>query len=82
MRAEREPAGRTLSRGGVTFLDGDTAEVALDADEAAALLTITESFEAATVSACPQCRSRVLAAVALVDVIDASPPLPRGSDLI
>lgn len=82
MRAGRERAGRAISNGGVTFLDGESAEVALDAEEARSFLAMTSGLEAATVSACPRCRSRVLAAVALVDLIDASPPLPRGSDLI
>ena len=39
------------------------------------------SLEEATVSACGQCRSRVIAAVALVDLLDGSPH-PRSGDLI
>ena len=40
----------------------------LDVDEAAALLSLTNGLERATVSACPPCRSRIVAAVALVDL--------------
>jgi hypothetical protein len=55
--------------------------VTLDEDEATALFDLTDDLDAATVSACPSCRSRVLACVALVDVIDGAPPHPRGADL-
>ncbi|HEY5014568.1 MAG TPA: hypothetical protein VIK61_17925 [Acidimicrobiia bacterium] len=64
------------------IVDEEQNEVALDAAETGALLAATAGLEAATVSACPDCHSRVLAAVALVDLIDASPPLPRGADLV
>jgi hypothetical protein len=67
---------------GLTFLDDDGTEVVLEAPEALALLEMTEGLEGATVSACAGCRSRVLAAVALVDVLDASAPHPRAGDLI
>jgi hypothetical protein len=67
---------------GLTFLDDDGEEVVLDADEAAALLALTDGLEAATVSACPDCRSRVVAGVALVDVLDAAAPHPRGPELV
>ena len=64
------------------IVDEEQNEVALDAADAAALLAATAGLEAATVSACPDCHSRVLAAVALVDLIDASAPHPRGADLV
>jgi hypothetical protein len=67
---------------GLRFLDDDGNEVALDADEAGALLAVTGGLEAATVSACADCRSRVLAAVALVDLLDASAPHARASELV
>ena len=57
-------------------------EVVLDAGEADALFALTNGLEAATVSACPDCRSRVLSCVALVDVLDAAPPLPLAPELI
>jgi hypothetical protein len=63
-------------------MDDDGNELVLDAQEAERLLAITGSLDAATVSACPSCACRVLAAVALVDLIDASPPHPRGGELI
>jgi hypothetical protein len=62
--------------------DEDGTEVLFDADEARSLLALTKGFEPATVSACPECRSRVLAAVALVDLLEASPPHPRASELL
>jgi hypothetical protein len=67
---------------GLTFADEDGVEVVLDADEAVSLLGITRGLDAATVSACPGCRSRVLAAVALVDLLDASAPHARSGELV
>jgi hypothetical protein len=67
---------------GLQFVDDDGNEVLLDAGEAAALLAVSDGLEPATVSACPDCRSRVVAAVALVDLLDASAPHPRAGDLV
>jgi hypothetical protein len=67
---------------GLRFIDDDGTEVRLDLFEARALLAITHDLEPATVSACPDCRSRVVAAVALVDLLDASPPHPRAGELV
>lgn len=64
------------------IVDEEQNEVALDESEAAALLAVTAGLEAATVSACPDCHSRVLAAVALVDLVDASAPHPRARDIV
>jgi len=64
------------------ILDDDGEQVALDATEAAALLSFTGDLERATVSACTACRSRVLAAVAFVDLLADTPPHPRTGDLI
>ncbi|HZP31289.1 MAG TPA: hypothetical protein VFC99_20225 [Acidimicrobiia bacterium] len=66
----------------LAVMDDDGEEVVLDATEADALFALTNGLEAATVSACPDCRSRVLACVALVDVLDAAPPLAQGPELI
>jgi hypothetical protein len=66
---------------GLVIMDDDGNEIVLDPHEAACLFEITDSLEAATVSACPNCRCRVVAAVALVDVLDAAPPHPRTSEL-
>lgn len=63
------------------FLDDDGNEVVLDGDEAASLWSLVGGLDDATVSACPGCRSRVLACVALVDLLDAAPPHPRARDL-
>ena len=63
-------------------MDDDGNEVILDAHEASCLLILTNSLDAATVSACPDCNARVLATVALIDLIDAAPPHPRGNDLL
>src|SRR4051794_20541821 len=67
---------------GLRFVDDDGVEVVLDRFETDALLTVTLGLEPATVSACPDCRSRVIAAVALVDLLDASPPLSQTGELI
>ena len=64
------------------FLDDDGQRVDLDAGEAESLLTVTADLDGATVSACGQCRSRVVAAVALVDLLDASRPHSRSGDLV
>lgn len=71
------PVAATLA-----FLDDDGNEIVLDDREAAALLEGTGDLDGATVSACPGCRSRVLACLALVDVLDASAPHPRAEELI
>ncbi len=63
------------------ILDEDGEELVLDADEAASLLALTDRFDAATVSACPTCASRVLACVAVVDLLRAGPPHPRAREL-
>lgn len=65
----------------LTFVDDEGERVELDRDDATTLLEITGGLEAATVSACPDCRSRVLAVVALVDLLDAAPPHARTNDL-
>jgi hypothetical protein len=68
--------------GALRFLDEDGEAVELDAGEADALMVLTGGLDNATVSACSQCRSRVLATVALVDLLDAAPAHPRSGDLI
>jgi hypothetical protein len=77
-----EQARRRQVGGGLTFLDGEAAEVTLDDAEATSLLALVGDLEDVTVSACPGCRSRILAAVALVDLLDASPPHPRATELV
>jgi hypothetical protein len=66
----------------LAILDDEGEEVVLDDDEATALLALTGNLDAATVSACPTCRSRILAVVALVDLLAAAPPSPRSRDLV
>ena len=63
-------------------MDEDGQDVELDAGEAASLLAITAGLDEATVSACAECRSRVLATVAFVDVLDAAQTHARSGDLI
>ena len=67
---------------GLVITDDDGNEVVLDRAEAEGLFAIAGRLEAATVSACPDCRCRVIAAVALVDLLDAAAPHPRGGELI
>ena len=64
-------------------MDEDGNEVVLDARESRLPVRCSPAgLEAATISACPDCRCRVLASVALVDLLDAAPPHPRGTELI
>jgi hypothetical protein len=67
--------------GSLAFVDDDGNRVVLDAPEALMLFGLTDGFDAATVSACATCRSRVLAVVAVLDVIDSGPFHPRAADL-
>jgi hypothetical protein len=65
----------------LTFVDDEGERVELDAEETRTLLAVTDGLDAATVSACPRCRSRVLAVVALVDLLRDSAPHDRAADL-
>jgi hypothetical protein len=66
----------------LVVLDEEGDDVVLDAADASALFAVTGNLDAATVSACPTCRSRVLACLALVDLLDDAAPHPRASELI
>jgi hypothetical protein len=66
----------------LVILDDEGEEVVLDADEAATLFALTGDLDAATVSACPQCRSRILAVVALADLLDEAPAFVRSGELV
>jgi hypothetical protein len=63
-------------------MDDDGQEVVLDRHEADSLWSLTSHLDAATVSACPNCRSRVVATVAFVDMLDRAAPHPRAGELI
>jgi hypothetical protein len=65
----------------LAFADDDGEEVVLETEEADSLLALTGGLDSATVSACPQCRSRVLACVALVDLFEDAPPHPRSNEI-
>jgi len=67
---------------GLVFVDDDGEELELDEAEADALVALTDGLEAATVSACPTCRARVLAVVALGDLLESGPLHPRSRELI
>ncbi len=66
----------------LSFLDDEGEEVVLDGADAASLLAITDGLEAATVSACPGCRSRVLACLALVALLESGAPHPSARRLV
>jgi hypothetical protein len=66
---------------GLRFCDEVGDDVVLDQTDADILWRITDGLEAATVSACQSCRSRVVAAMALVDLLDASPTHRAGGAL-
>ena len=66
----------------LVVLDEGGDQVVLDATEATSLFAATNDLEAATISACPTCRCRVLACLALVDVLDDGPAHPRTNELV
>jgi hypothetical protein len=66
----------------LVIFDADGEELAFDAAEAAALFALTADLEAATVSACPKCRSRVVAVVALADLLADAPPFAHSGALL
>jgi hypothetical protein len=66
----------------LAILDDDGEVVVLDAEDAARLFALTGDLDAATVSACPGCRSRILAVVALVDLLGAAPLFARAGELV
>lgn len=66
----------------LVVLDADGHEVVFDAAEARDLHAFTGGLEDATVSACPSCRSRILAVVALSDLLDDAPPFARSGELV
>ena len=66
----------------LTIVDDDGASVEFDAVEAETLMSLTNQLDAATTSACPDCRSRVVSVVALADLLEAAPPHPRTGDLL
>jgi hypothetical protein len=74
-----EPA---VTRADLVVLDADGEEVVFDADEARDLLAFTGGLDGATVSACPTCRSRILAVVALADLLDDAPAFARSGELV
>jgi len=53
----------------LALTDEDGERVELDAFEATLLLELTQGLEPATVSACPGCRSRVVAVIAFLDLL-------------
>jgi len=65
----------------LVVLDADGHDVVFDAAEARDLHALTGGLEGATVSACPSCRSRILAVVALSDLLDDAPPFARSGEL-
>ena len=66
----------------LTIVDDDGVAVELDALEAVGFMALTEDLDAATTSACPQCRSRVVSVVALADLLDGAPPHPRTGEIL
>src|SRR5262245_65414415 len=75
------PPDRHPSECSLAFVDDDGNRVVLDAGEAVLLFGLADAFEAATVSACPTCRNRVLAVVAVLDELENCPFHPRAADL-
>lgn len=65
----------------MAFFDDEENELVLDAEDARTFWTLTGGLDGATVSACPGCAARVLACVALVDLLDDAPPHPRAREV-
>ena len=66
----------------LALLDEDGTELLLDRFEVETLFALTDALDAATTSACPDCRSRVLACLAFADLLDLSAPHTRTEDLL
>ena len=66
----------------LSIVDDDGNAVTLDPVEAVGLLAVTDNFDAATTSACADCRSRVISVVALADLLEQAPPHPRTGDVL
>jgi hypothetical protein len=73
--------GHRLPDESLALVDEDGERVELDGFEATLLLELTRGLEPATVSACPGCRSRVLAVVAFLDLLDGALAHERASEL-
>lgn len=63
---------------GLVVTDGEEGVVLLDEDEANAFRSM---FEAAMVSGCPTCRSRMLAVLAFTDALQDAPPVGVAHEL-
>jgi hypothetical protein len=66
----------------LVVLDDDGQAVALDDDVVTSLFVVTDRLDRATVSACPTCRSRIVAAVALADLLRDASPFRGRSELL
>jgi hypothetical protein len=75
-------AAAHLAGPSLVVYDDDGEVVPFDDDESSTLWSVAGGLEPATVSACPTCRSRIVAAVALVDLLGAAPPFARAVDLV
>lgn len=73
--------GHRLPDESLALVDEDGERADLDAFEASLLLELTRDLEPATVSACPGCRSRVLAVVAFLDLLDGALAHERAFEL-
>jgi hypothetical protein len=62
---------RDRAEAGISFIDDEGSVVALDESATELLWRELDGLDAATVSACPTCRSRVVACVAVVDLLSA-----------
>jgi hypothetical protein len=74
--------GATVTGSALVIFDADGEELSFDPAEATDLFALTGDLDAATVSACPECRSRILAVVALGDLLAGAPPFARANELV
>jgi hypothetical protein len=75
------PAPGSLDRA-LAVVDEDGEQVVLDQFEATLLLELTNGLDPATVSACDACRSRVVAVVAFLDLLEHALAHERARELV
>jgi hypothetical protein len=78
----RDPVPRPGGASRLQFLDDDGTAVSFEDGDGQTFLDVIGHLDAATVSACPDCSARVLASVALVDLLDQAAPHPRVGELL
>ena len=82
MGASPSGPGNRLPGTALVVADEDGERIVLDEFEATLLLELTGALEGATVSGCFGCRSRVVAVIALLELLDDALAHERARELI